>query len=82
MTEVIFYTRPGCSLCEKALAVVERVRERRPFALTTLDIERSEDLLREYLERIPVVTIDGVEAFQFFVDETEFEQRVAERQAA
>jgi hypothetical protein len=31
---------------------------------------RADDaLLRAYLERIPVVTIDGVEAFELFVDE-------------
>ncbi|MFN7134451.1 MAG: glutaredoxin family protein, partial [Myxococcales bacterium] len=24
--QVVLYSRPGCSLCEKALAVLERVR--------------------------------------------------------
>ena len=33
------------------------------------DIEQDEELLRAYLERIPVVTIDGVEEFELFVDE-------------
>jgi hypothetical protein len=33
-------------------------------------------LLRAYLERIPVVTIDGVEEFELFVDEAELERRL------
>jgi hypothetical protein len=32
--------------------------------------------LRAYLERIPVVTIDGVEAFELFVDEAALERRL------
>ena len=39
------------------------------------DIDADEALLRAYLERIPVVTIDGVEAFELFVDEAELERR-------
>jgi hypothetical protein len=34
---------------------------------------------RAYLERIPVVTIDGVEAFEYHVDEAMFEQRLVAR---
>ena len=48
-----------------------RVRVQHPFALQERDIEADDALLRAYLERIPVVTIDGVEAFEFFVDEAE-----------
>ena len=31
---------------------------------------------RAYLERIPVVAIDGVEVFELFVDESELERRL------
>ena len=47
------------------------VRAEHPFALREFDIEADDSLLRAYLERIPVVTIDGVEAFALFVDEAE-----------
>jgi hypothetical protein len=40
------------------------------------DIEADSELLRAYLERIPVVTIDGVEQFELFVDEGELERRL------
>ena len=76
MTTVILYGRPGCCLCDDAREILERVRLRRRFALHERDIESDEALLRAYLERIPVVTIDGVEACELFVDETELERRI------
>jgi glutaredoxin len=76
MTEVVLFGREGCCLCDDARAVLERVRARRPFELRECDIERDDRLLRAYLERIPVVTIDGVERFELVVDEAELEHRL------
>jgi len=73
---VILYSRPGCCLCDDARAILERVRQRRPFAFAERDIDGDEALLRAYLERIPVVTIDDVEAFELFVDEAELGRRL------
>jgi glutaredoxin-like protein DUF836 len=70
---VTLYGRPGCHLCEEALAVVDRVRARVPFALERRNIETDDRWMVAYLERIPVVTIDGLERFELFVDEREFE---------
>ena len=79
MREVVVYGRPGCHLCEDALAIVERVRARVPFTLLQRDIESDDALFKAYLERIPVVTIDGEEAFELFVDELGFESAVRSR---
>jgi glutaredoxin len=76
MTRVVLYGREGCCLCDDAREVLERVRRRRFFELEERDIDRDEELLRAYLERIPVVTIDGAEAFELFVDESELERRI------
>ena len=76
MTTVVLFGREGCCLCDDAREVLERVRHRRPFVLEERDIDRDDALLRAYLERIPVVTIDGVEAFELFVDESELERRI------
>ena len=76
MRTVILYSRPGCCLCDDAREILERVRRRRPFDLQDRDIENDDALLLAYLERIPVVTIDGVEAFELFVDEAELERRI------
>ena len=53
-----------------------RVREQQPFELVDRDIDADDALLRAYLERIPVVTIDGVEAFELFVDPAELADRI------
>ena len=65
MTRITLYERPGCHLCEDARAVLDRVGE--PY--DAVDIEGSDELLRRYLERIPVVAVDGEERFDFFVEE-------------
>jgi len=70
---VVLYGRPGCHLCEDALAVIERVQGRTPFVLERVDIESDDALFKRYLERIPVVTIDGRETFELFVDERALE---------
>jgi glutaredoxin len=76
MPTVVMYGREGCCLCDDAREVIERVRSKRPFVFEELDIESDLTLLRSYLERIPVVTIDGVEAFELFVDEFELAERL------
>jgi glutaredoxin len=73
---VVMYGRVDCCLCDDAREIIERVRSRRPFVFEERDIDRDDELLRTYLERIPVVTIDGVEAFELFVDESELAQRL------
>ena len=77
MNEVVLYGRAGCCLCDDARRLLLRIRDDRPFALRERDIESDDALLRAYLERIPVVTIDGVEAFELFVDEHELVRRLS-----
>jgi glutaredoxin len=69
--EVVLYGRDGCCLCDDAREILERVRVTHPFTLTERDIDADDGLLRTYLERIPVVVIDGVEVCELFVDEPE-----------
>ena len=74
MRSVVLYTRPECCLCDDALEVLQRLRSKHPFVLAVRDIEQDDALLRRYLERIPVVEIDGLEAFELGVDESELER--------
>jgi glutaredoxin len=76
MRTVVLYSREGCCLCDEARVVLERVRARTAFRLEEFDIEADERIHRAYLERIPVVTIDGAEAFELFVAEPELERRL------
>ena len=75
--EVVLYGRPGCHLCDEARAVLEGIRHELPFTLIERDIERDEGLFKAYLERIPVIALDGEELFDFFVDEAELRRRLA-----
>jgi glutaredoxin len=76
VSTVTLYTRPGCHLCDDARAALERVRAQAPFRLVEIDIERDDALHRAYLERIPVVEVDGEELFEYFVDEATLAARV------
>lgn len=78
MRDVVLYTRDGCCLCDTARDVLRRVRSRNPsaFRLEERDIEADDALYRAYLERIPVITIDGQESFELVVDERELERRL------
>jgi glutaredoxin len=74
---VVLYGRPGCHLCDDARSVIETVRARHGFELVERDIETDEGWFRAFLERIPVVEIDGTVAFELFVSESELETRLA-----
>ena len=76
-SELLVYLRPGCHLCEEALAVLQRLRAQAPFELRIVDIESDDDLHRRYLERIPVIVLDGIELYDYVVDERDLRARLA-----
>jgi len=76
MSRVTLYGRAGCHLCDDARVALERVRARVPFTLDEVDIETDDALHARYLERIPVVALDGEELFDYFVDEARLEARL------
>jgi hypothetical protein len=47
--------------------VLAQVRAELPFEFEEVDITGDADLERRYRERIPVVLVDGEEAFTYFV---------------
>ena len=69
---LVMYSRPGCHLCDEARVVLERIGE--PF--DEVDIDSDDELLKRYLERIPVIALDGEELYDFFVDEQDLRRRV------
>ena len=69
MADVVVYSRPGCHLCEEALnQIVALHAEGYRFELREIDIESNDLLLRRYLERIPVVEVDGLEVSELVLD--------------
>ena len=62
------YGKPGCCLCDEAREAVSAVRATRPFELEEVDVSLDPVLDRRYGERIPVLCVDGEEAFELGVD--------------
>jgi len=62
---LVLLGKPGCHLCDDARAVLKRVGA----TFDEVDITTDDALHAAYLERIPVVLLDGVERFELFVDE-------------
>ena len=58
--------------------MLEGVRAEVPFDLEEIDIGGDAELERLYRERLPVVEIDGEEAFTYFVHPDALRRRVAE----
>ena len=64
---VTLYHAEGCHLCERALEVVRDAQERTSFTLEIVDIGGVATLEAEYRELLPVIEIDGIRAFTYFV---------------
>lgn len=73
---VTLFGRAGCHLCDEAREALERVRLSVDFVLVELDITHDDDLHLRYLERIPVVCVDGHETFDYHVDEVALAARL------
>jgi glutaredoxin len=74
---VIIYSRPGCHLCEEAKQAIESAQCANEYALEEIDIESDVVLLQRYRYDIPVITINGEEAFRHKVTADEFRRRLA-----
>lgn len=80
MTTVTLYTRPGCHLCDEAREVLRRAQAKAGFVVREVDISADDALHARYLERIPVVALDGEELFEYEVDEGALLQRILYRE--
>lgn len=67
---VTMYGRDGCHLCDDARTQLTGLAAELGFSIEEVDIETDDDLHARYLERIPVIALDGEELFDFFVDES------------
>jgi glutaredoxin len=76
---VIIYSRPGCHLCDEAKQVIEATECQDEYTLDEINIESDPELLSRYQYDIPVITIDGVEAFKHRLTAAAFRERLLTR---
>lgn len=76
---VTVFSKPGCHLCDEAMAVLRRLQGELAFALQERDITADEALHRAYFERIPVIELDGEEVCEWFVEEALLRERLESR---
>ncbi len=59
-SRLVLYGRPDCHLCDEARAGLEQLRlDGVAFELDEVDIESDDGLMHRYLERIPVIELNG-----------------------
>ena len=74
--QVTVYHAADCGLCERAIEVVGEVHAELGFELELVDIAGSPALEARYRELLPVLEIDGVQAFAYFVDADALRRRL------
>jgi glutaredoxin len=74
---VILYTRRNCSLCDKARAAIASSGV--TVDVTEVDIDTDALLHDLYTDHVPVIFVDGKEAFRHFVHAEEFADYVRNR---
>ena len=68
-TLVTLYSKPDCHLCDIAKERILNAQKQIYFDLKTIDITTDSDLFETYKERIPVVLVNGEEAYAYRVSE-------------
>ncbi len=76
---VIIYSRPGCHLCDEAKQAVEAAQCAEEYTLDEINIESDPALLKRYQFEIPVITINGIEAFRYRLTSEAFREKLHSR---
>ena len=73
---VVLYTKPGCGLCEEMKQEMNNAGCVGLYNLEEIDIESDASLFARYQYQIPVLFINGVEAFRHRVRPDDFKAYV------
>ena len=63
-TPIVLYTKEGCGLCDKMKEEMRSAGVEELYTLEEVDIEKDAELFARYRYEIPVLLINGVEAFR------------------
>jgi glutaredoxin len=68
-SRLVLYARPDCHLCDEARERLEALlADGLSFELEEVDIESDDALHRRFLERIPVIEVDGEIVSELWLD--------------
>ncbi|MBV5302950.1 MAG: glutaredoxin family protein [Chlorobium sp.] len=67
--KVTIYGKKECCLCDQAMDLLEKVNVLMPFELEKIDISDNPELLAEFGLKIPVIIVDGIQAFKYRINE-------------
>jgi glutaredoxin len=74
---VRLYARPDCHLCDEARAGLEALRaDGLGFEFEEIDISSDDELHTRFLERIPVIELDGEIVGELWLDVDELRSRL------
>ena len=76
LARVTLYTRPGCCLCDQAKAEMQRADCEGEYVMEEVNIETDPALAARYGSLIPVILINGAEAFRYRLTAREFKARL------
>jgi glutaredoxin len=74
--QIEIYSRPGCHLCDDAKAVIEPFSSRYPLQITVTNVDSDAALRAAYGNDIPVIMINGTEAFRHRIDAAALERKL------
>jgi len=74
---VMLYTKTNCGLCDKMREQMALANCDDLYTLEEVDIEKDAGLFARYRYEIPVLCIDGVEAFRYRLKADEFRAYLA-----
>jgi glutaredoxin len=75
--KVVLYTKPGCGLCDKMKAEMKNAGIENLYSLEEVNIETDPELFTQYRYEIPVLLINGAEAFRHRLRADEFRNHVS-----
>jgi glutaredoxin len=77
---VTLYSRPGCHLCDEARETILSMRQPEgDFELREIDIDGDDELHARFLERIPVVEVDGAIVAELHIERAELRRALTQR---
>jgi glutaredoxin len=72
LPEIIVYSKPDCCLCDKVKVQLKKLQASHQFAWCEINILDDPSSFKRFQHEIPVIFVNGQEAFKYRLDEDRF----------